>query len=45
MGTDEPICKAGIETPKQRTELWTQWVEERVGCIERVALKYKHCHM
>ena len=29
--TDEPICRAGIET--SRTDMWTQW-EETVGRIE-----------
>ena len=35
-GTDEPICRAGIETQTQRTDLWTQWGKEREGQIERI---------
>ena len=30
-GTDEPICKAGIETQMQRTDMWTRWGEGRWG--------------
>ena len=37
-GTDEPICKAGTET--QRTDLWTQQGKQKVGQIEKVALKH-----
>ena len=34
--TDEPICRAAVETQTQRTDLWTQgarngWEEERVA--------------
>ena len=38
-GTDEPICRTGIETQIQRTDLWSQQGKERVGQIERAALK------
>ena len=44
-GTSEPICRAGIETQIQRTDLWTQAGKERVDQIERVALKHTHYHM
>ena len=44
-GTDEPICRTGIEMQTSRTALWTQWEKERVGRIERVALKHVHYHM
>ena len=45
-GADEPICRAAIETHTYRTDLWTrQGGEERVGQIERAALKRTHCHM
>ena len=30
-GTDEPICRAGIEMQMQRMDLWTQQGKERVG--------------
>jgi len=30
-GTDEPICRAGIEMQTQRTDLWAQWGKEREG--------------
>ena len=30
-GTDEPICRAGIETQTQRMGLWTQQGKGRVG--------------
>ena len=43
-GTDEAICRAGIEMQSQRKNLWTQWGKERVGRIERVALAYIHYH-
>ena len=32
-GTDEPICRAAMETQTQTTDLWTQWGKERVGKI------------
>ena len=31
IGTDEPICSAGIETQTQRTDLWTQLGEGEGG--------------
>ena len=30
-GTDELICRAGIEMQMSRMDLWTQWKKERVG--------------
>ena len=33
-GTDEPIFRAGIDTQTQRTDLWPQQGQERVGRIE-----------
>ena len=39
-GTNEPICKAGVENG-----LWTQLGKERVGGTERVALKHVPYHM
>ena len=41
-GTDEPICKAHGDAVR---DLWTQRGKERVGRIERVALKHMHYHM
>ena len=41
-GTDEPICRAAVETQMQRTNLWT-WLgggrKEKVGCVQRVTWK------
>ena len=39
------ICRAEIEMQMQRKGLWTQWGNERVGQIERVALTYIHHHV
>ena len=39
-GTEEPICRAAVETQSQRTDLWAQWGKKRVGQIERVVLKH-----
>ena len=39
-GSDEPICRAGMEAQRQRTGLWTQQKKEKVGQIERVSLTY-----
>ena len=39
-GIVEPIYRAAVEMQTQKTDLWTQWGMERVGQIERVALKY-----
>ena len=44
-GTDEPICRAGIETQTQRMGLWTQQGKGRVGEIQRVALKHICYHV
>ena len=44
-GTNKPICRSGIETQTQRTDLWTQWEQKRVGQIEREGLKDTHYHM
>ena len=44
LRTDEPICRAVIETQTWRTNLWKQQGKERVGLIERVALKHIQCH-
>ena len=41
-GTDEPICRAAMEMQTQRTDFWTQQRKERVGRIEREALKHVH---
>ena len=30
-GTDEAICREGMEMQMQRMDLWTQWQKERVG--------------
>ena len=38
-GTDEPICMAAVEN-----RLVDKW-RKKVGRIERIALKHKHCHM
>ena len=40
-GTDEPICRAAMEMHTWRTDLWTQWEEER-GQTETG--KWKHTH-
>ena len=37
-GTDEPICRAGIETQTQRTDMWTQKGKERAGRTVRLCL-------
>ena len=44
-GTDELICRAGIEMERYRTDLWMQWGKGRVGGIDRAALKHLHYHM
>ena len=41
-GTEEPICKEGIETQAWRMYLWTQQGKERVGLIEKASLTYTH---
>ena len=32
-GTDEPICRAGVETLMQKMDMWTQAEEGKVGYI------------
>ena len=44
MVTDEPICRAAIDTDTEN-RLWTQWGKERMGQIERLALKHTPYHM
>ena len=39
-GSDEPICRAGIEAQRLRTDLWAQWKKDKVGRNERVSLTY-----
>ena len=43
--TDEPICRAGVETQMQEKDLWTQCGKEKAGQIQRVALKCIHYHV
>ena len=38
-GTDEPICRAGIEIQTKRTDLWAQPEKKRVEQTKRVALR------
>ena len=42
-GTDDPICRAGIQMQIQRTDLWSQQ-GKKSGQSEKVALTYIH-HM
>ena len=44
-GVDEPIYRAGIGMETWRTDLQTQLEKERVGLIERVALKHTPYHI
>ena len=44
-GTDEPICRAGTETQRQRTDLRSQQGKERVGQVNRAALKHTYYHI
>ena len=44
-GTDEPICRAGTETQRQRTDLRSQQGKERVGEVNRAALKHTYYHI
>ena len=44
-GTDEPNCRTGKEMQTWRRDLWSHGGKERVGQIERVALKHIHYHM
>ena len=39
-GNDEPVCREGVKTQTQSTDLWTQWRMARVGHIEQVAPTY-----
>ena len=39
-GTDESICKEGMQTQTYRKELWAQFGKERVGRTEKVASTY-----
>ena len=44
-GTDEPTCRAAMETQTQRTDLRTQRGKDRVGRIERGARKHARYYM
>ena len=44
-GTEEPICRARIETQTLIMDYLTQQGNERVGRIERIALTGTHYHM
>ena len=44
-GTNEPVCRAAVETQTQRTDLRTQWGKERAGQTEKAAWKLTHYHM
>ena len=44
-GTDEPVCRPGIEMQMQSMDLWIQWGKEGVEQVERVALTYTHYHV
>ena len=39
-GNDTPICKTAKETQMYRTDFWTLWEKETVGCFERTASKH-----
>ena len=41
-GIDEPICREGMKTQIQRTDLWTQWWKERLGQTGKAASTYIH---
>ena len=43
-GADDPIHREAMEMQTQRTDLWAQWGKERVGQMERVALKHVPYH-
>ena len=43
--TNEPTCKAAIESADIENRMWTQQWKERVRWIERVALKHVHYQM
>ena len=40
--SDEHICRSGIEMWTQLTDLWTEQWKERVGQVERVALRHRY---
>ena len=41
--SDEPICKEGIEMQMSKMGMWwTQQGKEKMGGIERIALKHMH---
>ena len=44
-GTDEPICKEGMQTQTYRKELWAQFGKERVGRTEKVESIYIYTTM
>ena len=44
-GTDEPICRNGMEMQGWRMDLCTQGGRERVGQMEKVASTYIHYHV
>ena len=39
-GTSEPIFCSAMETQISRMDLWKRWGKEKLGCTERVTLKY-----
>ena len=39
-GTDELICRSGIDMETERTDLWSQQGKEKAGQIQRVAFKH-----
>ena len=41
-GTDEPVCRPGIEMQMQSMDSWIQCGKEGVEQVERVALTYTH---
>ena len=43
-GTDEPICRAGLEMQAWSTDLGKQQEKEKVGWLERAVLKHTHYH-
>ena len=44
-GTDEPVCRAAVETQTQRTDLRTQWGKERAGQTESSMETYTLPHV
>ena len=41
---DEPICREGMETQIQRTDLWTQQGKQRVGVGESSIVIYMYIY-